>query len=75
MRDEILVKLYSDERILEYLRKNPKWYYYLDLDPRNYIYFEREAKEALNMTVVDKIENLKKQINFVSSLIKYLSNK
>lgn len=75
MRDEILVKLYSDERILEYLRKNPKWYFYLDLDPRNYIYFEREAKEALNMTVVDKIENLKKQINFVSSLIKYLSNK
>lgn len=73
MTDEVLAKLYSNDQMLEYLRRNPKWYYYLDQDPNNYTYFEREAKEALNLTLNDKIEAFKKQLNFITSLIKYIN--
>lgn len=75
MTDEILIKLYNNERYLEYLRRNPKWYYYLDLDPKNYSLFEKEVKESLNLTLNDKIEAFKKQLNFASSIMRYFKNK
>lgn len=71
MTDEILIKLYKNQHYLDYLRRNPKWYYYLDLDPKNYTHFEREAKVALNLTWNDRLEAFKKQLNFASSIMKY----
>lgn len=75
MKDEVLKKLYANPVYLDYLRQNPKWYYYLDLDPKNYNEFEKAAKKALKLTTYDKLEALKNQINFASSLLNYFSNK
>ena len=71
MRDEVLRKIYSNEYYLEYLRRHPKWYYYLDLNPKYIEDFERVVKKESKTTAYDKLENLKKQINFASSVINY----
>lgn len=71
MKEEILEKIYANEQYLHYLRYHPKWYYYLDLDEKNYGEFEKIVKKELKITTYDKLENLKKQINFASSMINY----
>jgi len=75
MKDEVIIKLYSNPVYLDYLRQHPKWYYYLDLDPKNYNEFEKTVKKDLKLTTYDKLEALKNQINFASSMLKYFSNK
>lgn len=75
MKDEVITKLYSNQVYLDYLRQNPKWYYYLDLDPKNYNEFEKTVKKALKLTTFDRLEAIKNQINFASSMVKYFSNK
>ena len=75
MKDEVIKKLYSNPIYLDYLRQHPKWYYYLDLDPKNYNEFEKTVKQELKLTTYDKLEAFKNQINFASSMIKYFSNK
>lgn len=75
MRDDVMKKIYQNPEYLEYLRYHPKWYYYLDQDPSYYSEFERVVKKALKITTYDKLESLKKQINFASSMLKYFSNK
>lgn len=70
----ILEKLYQNEPILRYLRYNPKWYISLNQNPESYKDFEKEAKTNLKLTTADKIENLKNQINFINSMIKYINN-
>lgn len=75
MKDEVLIKLYNNPLYLDYLRHNPKWYYYLDQDPKYYNDFEKAVKKALKITTYDKLEAIKNQINFASSMIKYFSNK
>ncbi|MDD3999882.1 MAG: YlbE-like family protein [Bacilli bacterium] len=74
MRDEIISKLYANEQYLDYLRRHPKWYYYLDLDPKYYIEFEKVVKKALKITTYDRLESVKNQVNFASAMIKYLAN-
>ncbi len=71
MKDEVLQKIYNNEIYLEYLRRHPKWYYYLDLDSKYMQEFERVVKKESKTTTYDKLENLKKQINFASSIINY----
>ena len=71
MREDILQKLYSNPKYLEYLRYHPKWYYYLDENPNNYSIFERTVKEELKTTTYDKLEKLKKQINFATKFMEY----
>lgn len=73
MRDEVINKLYANEQYLNYLRYHPKWYYYLDLSPEYFTEFERVVKKALKITTYDKLESIKKQVNFASSMIKYFS--
>lgn len=75
IREDILQKLYSNPKYLEYLRFHPKWYYYLDENPNNYIYFERKVKEDLKITTYDKLESIKKQINFATKFMDYFKNK
>ncbi|HHX79587.1 MAG TPA: hypothetical protein GX692_00780 [Acholeplasmataceae bacterium] len=74
MRDEIILKLYANEQYLDYLRRHPKWYYFLDLDPQYFSEFERVVKKALKLTTSDRLETLKNQVNFAGSLIKYLAS-
>jgi hypothetical protein len=74
LRDEIIEKLYNNEQYLNYLRRHPKWYYYLDLDPKYFSEFERVVKKALKITTYDKLEAIKKQVNFASAMIKYFSS-
>lgn len=73
MRGDILQKIYANEQYLEFLRRNPKWYYYLDENPDNYKLFEQNAKKELRITSYDKLERFKKQVNFASAVIKYFS--
>jgi hypothetical protein len=46
----------------------------LEKNPNYYKEFENELKKDLKITTYDKIENLKKQINFVNGIIKYLNS-
>lgn len=73
MRDEILEKIYANPTYLEYLRKNPKWYYFLDQNPAQFKDFEATVKKELKLTTYDKLENIKTQISFASSIINYFS--
>ncbi len=74
MIKEVTDKLYSEPLILSYLRYHPKWYMILDRYPELYKEFEKEAKTALKITMQDKINNLRKQIDFINGIIKYFNN-
>ena len=75
MDRDIMDKIYQDERMLDYLRYHPKWYYYLDQNPSNFVKFEKQVKEDLKITTYDKLEKARKQIDFASKLIEYFKNK
>ena len=74
MIKEVTDKLYSNDVYLNYLRFNPKWYMVLDRYPESFTEFEREVKINLKMTFNDKLNNFKKQVDFVSGLMKYINN-
>ena len=73
MIEEITSKLYQNPVYLEYLRYHPKWYIALNRYPESYKDFEKEVKVKLKLTVSDKVENLRKQIEFINGMIKYLN--
>lgn len=73
MRDDILKKLYENEKYLEYLRYHPKWYYYLDMNPAHFNEFEKIVKKELKITTYDRLESAKKQINFASAMLNYFN--
>ncbi len=70
----VLDKIYANDIYTNYLRYNPKWYIYLNQDPLLFNDFEKEVKTNLKMTSSDKIANLKKQIDFINGMIKYLNS-
>ena len=72
MRQDVLNKIYSNDLYLTYLRYHPKWYEILNKDPSSYSLFEKEIKTTLKITTADKIENLRKQVDFINGIIKYL---
>ena len=72
MDRDIMDKIYQDERMLDYLRYHPKWYYYLDLDRNNFNQFIKEFKKEYKETTYDRLEKLKTQVNFASSIMEYL---
>jgi len=72
LREDVLRKLYSNPNHLDYLRRHPKWYQFLEDRPDEYKEFEKVVKSELKQTPYDKIERIKKQLNFASSLINYL---
>lgn len=74
MRSDILNKIYANELYLTYLRYHPHWYQILDSNPSMYNSFEKEVKTTLKITTADKIENLRKQVDFINGIIKYLSH-
>lgn len=74
MDKAVLEKIYASDIYTNYLRYNPKWYIYLNQNPKYFNDFEKEVKTNLKMTTSDKINNLKKQIDFVNGMIKYLVN-
>ena len=74
MISEVTNKLYANESYLNYLRYNPKWYLVLDRFPDSFKEFEKEAKSALKITIQDKIGNLRKQVDFINGILKYLNN-
>lgn len=72
MKEEILKKIYAKPEYLDYLRKHPKWYYYLDENEKNYAIFEKTVLKTLKKTTYDKLETVKNQVSFISALMKYL---
>lgn len=74
MRSDILNKIYANNLYLTYLRYHPHWYQILDSNPSMYSSFEKEVKTTLKITTADKIENLRKQVDFINGIIKYLSH-
>lgn len=75
MRSDILYKIYSNDLYLTYLRYHPKWYVILNKYPNAYSDFEKELKKELKITTADKIEQLKKQIDFINGMLTYLNSK
>jgi hypothetical protein len=74
MRIDILNKIYANDLYLTYLRYHPNWYIILNEHPEYYIYFEKELKKTLKITTSDKVANLKKQVDFINGIVKYLHN-
>lgn len=74
MRQDILSKLYTNELYLTYLRYHPKWYVILNDNPDAYNEFEKEVKINLKLTTYDKIDNLRKQVDFINGIVKYLNS-
>ncbi len=74
MIKEVTDKLYSNDIYLNYLRFHPKWYMILERYPESFSEFEKEVKVNLKLTFNDKLNNFKKQVDFVSGLMKYLNN-
>ncbi len=74
MRSDVLGKIYANDLYLTYLRYHPQWYIILDGHPEAYSSFEKELKTTLKLTSADKIENLRKQVDFINGIIKYLNN-
>lgn len=74
MTQEILSKLYQNDLYLTYLRYHPKWYVILNEHPEAYKDFDKEVKVNLKLTTTDKIDNFRKQVDFINGIIKYLSN-
>lgn len=74
MDPRLINEIYKNPTYLNYLRYHPKWYMILEKNPAYYKEFEKELKKDLKITTYDKIENLKKQINFVNGIIKYLNS-
>lgn len=68
-----MMKIYEDQRILNYLRYHPEWYKILYYYPTRLNEFMDEARESLKIRLSDKLEELKGQINFLSSLIEYIN--
>lgn len=74
MNKEILDKIYNNELYLEYLRYHPNWYVILNNNPNAYNDFEKEVKIKYKLTTYDKIENFKKQIDFINGIVRYLNS-
>ena len=74
MRQDILSKLYTNDLYLTYLRYHPKWYVILNENPNAYSEFEKEVKINLKLTTYDKIDNLRKQVDFINGIVKYLNS-
>ena len=74
MLASIMEKIYQNPEMLEYLRRHPKWYYYMDSNPKNYELFVNIVKKELKETTYDKLEKIKNRVNFASSLINYFNN-
>ncbi|MCM1259989.1 MAG: YlbE-like family protein [Anaeroplasma bactoclasticum] len=70
----VLEKLYSNDVYLNYIRYNPRWYVVLNRNPSAISDFEKEVKVNLKMTTSDKIETLRKQIDFINGMLKYISS-
>lgn len=69
---EIMKQIYENPLILEYLRYHPEWYKILYYDKGKITDFLAEAKKALKIRTYDKIENIKNQLGFLTSLIEYI---
>lgn len=74
MSPVLLNKIYSNPLYLEYLRYHPNWYVILNNDENMYKEFEKEIKVTYKITTYDKIENLKKQVDFVNGMLKYFNS-
>ncbi len=74
MNYEVLSRIYANETYLNYLRYHPKWYVILNKNPGAFKDFEKQLKIDLKITTTDKIDQLKKQIDFINGMLKYLNS-
>lgn len=58
--------------IYRYLRENSHWYKYLNRDSNNLKYLIEEMKKSYKLTTIDKIENLTRNINLISTFFDVL---
>lgn len=68
-------KIYENPVILEYLRYHPYWYKILYYDNSRLNEFLNTAKEELKITLRDKLDGFRNQLDFVTSLIDYINKK
>lgn len=68
-------RIYDSPEILQYLRYHPYWYKILYYDSTRLNEFINTAKEELKITLKDKLDELRNQLDFVTSLIDYINKK
>ncbi|MBQ2639332.1 MAG: YlbE-like family protein [Bacilli bacterium] len=72
METYIINRIKNDPNLYRYLRENSSWYKYLNRDSKNIKYLENEMKEKYKLTTSDKIENLSRNINLISTFFDVL---
>ena len=65
-------KIKTDPNIYKYLRENSSWYKKLNRNPNSIKYLEEEMKKEYKLTTIDKIENLSRNINLISTFFDVL---
>ena len=72
MRLDVLMKLESDPKMMNYLKENSEWYKYLNRNPLNYSKFVHSMKEKYKIRSTDKISKVIDNIDTVSSILNVL---
>ena len=72
MRLDVLMKLESDPKMMNYLKENSEWYKYLNRNPLNYSKFVHAMKEKYKIRSTDKISKVIDNIDTVSSILNVL---
>ena len=72
MRFDILMKLESNPKMMNYLKENSEWYKYLNRNPLNYDVFIKTMKSKYKIRTTDKINNVIDNIDTVSNILNIL---
>ena len=72
MRLDVLMKLESNPKMMNFLKENSEWYKYLNINPLNYNKFISAMKEKYKIRPIDKITTVIDNIDTVSSILNIL---
>ena len=72
MRLDVLMKLESDPKMMNYLKENSQWYKYLNRNPLNYNTFINAMKEKYKKNTTNKIMQTFDNIDTISNILNIL---
>ncbi len=65
----VQIKIRNDPRLYQYLREKSYWYKELNRNSNAILQMEQEMKERYQLTALDKINQLSKQLELVRSFM------
>lgn len=63
--------VFSQPKLVMFIRYNPKWYRYLSRDPGSISEMEKEAKKFYGKTFPQQVEKINNQVQMISMLIQF----